>query len=126
MDHIDEHLATAATSDKYSPAIQAALAIGKRTLNRYYNMTDHSELYRIAIRMSLLVFLLSILIFLVVLHPRHKLQYFQKAHWKPEWVAAAEQILRDEFDRTYRFREEPTTPDVPMVSRHLFPERKSR
>jgi hypothetical protein len=48
MDHIDSHLATAARNTKYSPSIRAALALGKRTLNRYYNKTDHSEVYRIA------------------------------------------------------------------------------
>jgi hypothetical protein len=48
MDHIDEHLATAAIDRKYPLAIKAALAIGKRTLNRYYDKTDHSEVYRIA------------------------------------------------------------------------------
>jgi hypothetical protein len=50
MDHIDEHLATAATGTNrvYPLAIKAALAIGKRTLNRYYNQTDHSNIFRIA------------------------------------------------------------------------------
>jgi hypothetical protein len=48
MDHIDEHLATAALESKYPLAIKAALAIGKRTLNRYYDKTDHSEVFRIA------------------------------------------------------------------------------
>lgn len=48
MDHIDEYLATAATSNKYCPAIKAALAIGKKTINRYYDKTDHSEVFRIA------------------------------------------------------------------------------
>jgi hypothetical protein len=48
MDHIDQHLATAAIDNKYNPAIRAALAIGKKTLNRYYDRTDHSEVYRIA------------------------------------------------------------------------------
>ena len=42
MDHIDKHLATAAIDRKHP------LAIGKRTLNRYYDKTDHSEVYRIA------------------------------------------------------------------------------
>ena len=51
MDHIDEHLASASISQKYDPAIRAALAIGKKTLNRYYDRTDHSELYRIAMGM---------------------------------------------------------------------------
>jgi len=51
MDHIDKFLATAAdsgNSSKLSPAIRAALAIGKTTLNKYYNLTDQSEVYRIA------------------------------------------------------------------------------
>lgn len=48
MDHIDAHLAMAAQSAVYSPSIRAALAIGKKTLNRYYNKTDYSEVYRIA------------------------------------------------------------------------------
>jgi hypothetical protein len=51
MDHIDEHLATAASSDQYCVAIKAALAIGKKTLNRYYDKTDHSEVFRIAMGM---------------------------------------------------------------------------
>jgi hypothetical protein len=33
---------------KISKAIRAALALGKQTLNRYYNKTDHSDVYRIA------------------------------------------------------------------------------
>ena len=41
-------LATAALEADYPTAIKAALAIGKKTLNRYYNKTDHSEIFRIA------------------------------------------------------------------------------
>ncbi|KAF8168385.1 hypothetical protein B0H34DRAFT_628546, partial [Crassisporium funariophilum] len=73
MDHLDSHLATAIGNAKYSVALKAALAMGKKTLNRYYNKTDHSEVYRIA----------------MVLHPRHKLQYFQDVNWQPEWIDAA-------------------------------------
>jgi hypothetical protein len=51
MDHIDEHLATATLSADYSKAIKAALAIGKATLNWYYNKKDHSEIYRITMGM---------------------------------------------------------------------------
>jgi hypothetical protein len=56
MDHIDEHLATAAIDrvNKYPLAIKAALAIGKKTLNRYYDKTDHSEVFRIAMGMYFL------------------------------------------------------------------------
>jgi hypothetical protein len=48
MDHLDEHLASATTSHKYDPSIRAAIAIEKKTLNRYYDQTDHMELYCIA------------------------------------------------------------------------------
>jgi hypothetical protein len=47
MDHIDAHLATASKNLKLSPAIRASLALGKTHLNKYYDMTDHSEVYRI-------------------------------------------------------------------------------
>ena len=45
MDHLDEDLASAALSPKYDASIRAALSIGKKTLNYYYDQTDHSELY---------------------------------------------------------------------------------
>jgi hypothetical protein len=48
MDHIDERFATDAMNSSYEPAIWASLGVAKATLNCYYNMTDHSEVYRIA------------------------------------------------------------------------------
>jgi hypothetical protein len=44
MDHINKHLATAAIDNEYPLAIKVALAIGKKTLNRYYDKTDHSTM----------------------------------------------------------------------------------
>ena len=63
MDHINEHLSTAAIGNKYSPAIKAALAISKKTLNRYYNKTNQSEVYRITMGMTFKF--ISIIIFLI-------------------------------------------------------------
>ena len=60
MDRIDEHLATAATNNKYNAAMRAALAVGKKTLNRYYDRTDHSEVYRIAMSMYFAFFFLCL------------------------------------------------------------------
>ena len=45
MDHIDSKLATDASDNKYPLSIWAALTVGKKTLNRYYNKTDHSEVF---------------------------------------------------------------------------------
>jgi len=101
MDHINNFLATSA-EQQYSPAIRAALAIGKNTINKYYNMTDQSEVYRIAMsmlfRLSTYCDLLNSN--LLVLHPRHKLKYFKKHNWEATWIDTARQIVRDEFDRS--------------------------
>jgi hypothetical protein len=48
MDHVDEVLTTHSRDAKLSPAIQAACRLAKATMNRYYNKTDHSENFRIA------------------------------------------------------------------------------
>ncbi|THU87433.1 hypothetical protein K435DRAFT_584645, partial [Dendrothele bispora CBS 962.96] len=68
------------------PAIHAAVSIAKKTLNRYYDKTDHSEVYRIA----------------MILHPRHKLSYFESAGWDKEWIDTANGICREEFERKYK------------------------
>ncbi|KIL56859.1 hypothetical protein M378DRAFT_88699, partial [Amanita muscaria Koide BX008] len=52
MDHIDSVMTANIESNKYSPAIQAALGVGQRTLNRYYGKTDYSETYRVAMSKS--------------------------------------------------------------------------
>ncbi|TDL13592.1 hypothetical protein BD410DRAFT_735159 [Rickenella mellea] len=85
MDHIDETLATHSLDPRYQRCIQTSLTIGKKTLNRYYNLTDDSEVYRIA----------------MVLHPRHKLNYFKNARWEESWINTARDIVRDEFERSY-------------------------
>jgi hypothetical protein len=58
MDHIDKVLATSSDSPhQFGPSIRAALAVGKNTMNRYYNKTDHSEVYRIAMGKSSYIYL---------------------------------------------------------------------
>ena len=103
MDHIDAHLATLSQDLKFSPAIRASLALGKTHMNKYYNMTYHSEVYRIVMsKFSFLSNHLSHLRFYwTVLHPRHKLQYFRNANWSEEWIATATSIVREEFERAY-------------------------
>ncbi|KAJ7811653.1 hypothetical protein B0H13DRAFT_1550783, partial [Mycena leptocephala] len=73
MDRIDQDFATRSLSSDYHPAIRIALSLGKATLNKYYDKTDHSETYRIA----------------MILHPKHKLAYFRKAGWEDAWIRSA-------------------------------------
>ncbi|KIJ90205.1 hypothetical protein K443DRAFT_37414, partial [Laccaria amethystina LaAM-08-1] len=85
MDYIDKHLASGAVNAKYLPSIRASMLLGKQLLNKYYNMTDHSEVYRIA----------------MVLDPKRKLDYFRSAGWEEEWIETARGIIEAEFDRGY-------------------------
>ena len=48
MNHINNHLVTAAINDDYPLALKATLAISKKTLNQYYKKTDDTEVYCIA------------------------------------------------------------------------------
>lgn len=53
MDHIDDILTEQAlNTEAFLPAIRAACSLSKQTLNRYYNKTDESENYRIAMSTS--------------------------------------------------------------------------
>jgi hypothetical protein len=102
MDHINEILTTQSRDLNLKPSICTALSIVKKTLN-YYNKTDHSEVYQIAMG-ELQLNLKSTLwsnSHLLVLHPHHKLKYLEKAGWHADWISAAEGIVRAEFEHLY-------------------------
>ena len=104
MDHIDEYLAMASQDLSYSKAICAALALGKQTLNRYYDKTDQSKVYTGKpphIRSYFLCFYDHWNS--PVLHQHHKLNYFKKARWEDNWIETAQDIVYTEFDQTYAF-----------------------
>lgn len=103
MDHIDRVLATNAIENRSGLAVQAALSIGKKTLNHYYSKTDLSNIYRIAMGTYYHLFpYLFAKLSLPVLHPRHKLDYFKKANWQQDWINVATAIVRDEYEHTYK------------------------
>jgi hypothetical protein len=55
MDHIDKMLTTSSLNSIHLPSICAILSIGKKTLNHYYNATDQSEVYWIAMSEFILI-----------------------------------------------------------------------
>ena len=57
MDHLDQHLASSALDLTLPVSIRAAASMGKRSLNKYYTMTDLSEVYRIAMGKSFVIYL---------------------------------------------------------------------
>jgi hypothetical protein len=95
MDTIDEVLAINALFSKYSVAIHAALSVGKKTLNCYYEKTDFLKTYCIAMGISsfTLHFIIAYCPLLSVLHPHYKLNYFKSAKWEDDWIKAATQLV---------------------------------
>ena len=95
-------ITAASNNEAYSPAIRAALKLGIKILDKYYSLTDNSEVYRIAMGKSVIISTKqNCLIFFQVLHPKHKLKYFKKQGWDEAWIATAEEIVRDEFKKNY-------------------------
>ncbi|TFY79033.1 hypothetical protein EWM64_g4980 [Hericium alpestre] len=84
MDKLDLGL-NPATQKHYHPAIRAAMKLARNKMDRYWNMTDLSSTYRIA----------------MVLHPGLKLQYFRNHHWEDEWIETAENLVREEYAHHY-------------------------
>ena len=63
MDHLDQHLTTSMLDLSLPVSICAAATLGKCTLNKYYMMTDLSEMYQIAMsKVSILFFNYLVLI----------------------------------------------------------------
>lgn len=116
MDAIDEALATGIIDNNIlSEPIRHALSIGKKTLNKYYALTDNSTIYRMAMSTSRFLFLVEyVLTRMIVLHPSFKLEYFRKAGWSDEWIAEAVTVTREHWERRYK-PSEPTAVDSAMV-----------
>ncbi|KAJ3967637.1 hypothetical protein EV361DRAFT_480009 [Lentinula raphanica] len=86
MDAIDEAFASGIVQcETLSAPVCHALSIGKRTLNKYYQLTDDSYVYRMAI----------------VLHPSRKVDYLRKAGWQEAWIDKAVAVTRENWERTF-------------------------
>ncbi|KAL6302532.1 hypothetical protein BKA93DRAFT_710194, partial [Sparassis latifolia] len=85
MDTIDKMLKPGIGSRTYHPAIQAAMKLGKATMNRYYSKTDLSNVYRIT----------------MVLHPGLELEYFCQHAWEANWIEEAKRLTHEEYHKHY-------------------------
>lgn len=107
MDKIDTFFTKCVReSSNVNPAIRAATIHAKATLNKYYELMDHSEVYRISMSMIIIFFfyLFKLTSLALVLHPKYKLRYFRKAGWDEAWITTSRQLVEDEFDRYYKNR----------------------
>ncbi|KAJ2933763.1 hypothetical protein H1R20_g3333, partial [Candolleomyces eurysporus] len=85
MDHMHAELMKSVKDENLNASLHSALTLGVDLLNKYYSLTDESEVYRIAI----------------VLHPAYKFCYLKKAQWPEAWISTAEGIVCKEFQLVY-------------------------
>ena len=72
-------------------------------------------------KLFILILIYVLQVFFTVLHPRHKLQYFEKAGG--EEIKTSRNIVRTKFNQTYAFmdvEEQSNTPPPPSVCNILF------
>ena len=55
MDKMHAKLTVAVENIDYSPSLKVALSLGKSVLDKYYSLSDESEIYRIAVGMYNLI-----------------------------------------------------------------------
>lgn len=104
MDTINQRLATKhKETAKYNFAIWTAMGLAKKTLNKYYELSDASEVYRIAMSKSENALkLYAAYLRPAVLHPSYKKAYFEHVGWEAEWINIAEGLVRKQFDMKYK------------------------
>ncbi|GJE85026.1 hAT transposon family protein [Phanerochaete sordida] len=94
IDIITGKLLEAMTNDELPAQVRYGAALGYRLLNKYYSATDESIMYRCA----------------MLLHPKYKVDYFRNQKWKADWITAAIEILRSEWEDHYKPKPDETAP----------------
>ena len=70
-------------------------------MNKYYNLTDESEIYRVSIGTLSVLSVRNCLTLVIALHPGLKLQYFKDNKWPQHWQDEAITITQRIFDNEY-------------------------
>lgn len=110
---MDQVLENGTGNTSLPDSIRVALALARRTLNRYYGKTDLSVAYRVS--MCAYIYLLPVHTsnahMPLVLHPEYKTAYWKEAGWPSDWIAEGIRLLREIYRRDYA--------DLPLTSEEL-------
>ena len=100
MDKMHAELTAAAENVEYSPTLQAALELGKisSTSTTHFQMTLRDTGLQ---WVCIICFQYHSKCIYLVLHPKHKLRYFEKQNWEENWIKTAEEIVQEEFKQNY-------------------------
>lgn len=101
MDKLDEKFATGILDDRVlSAPLRHAVSIGKRTMNKYYELSDSSDIYRMSMGTCLCCLISpSDVNVSLVLHPSYKTTYFDRLNWDKLWIEEALRITCEAWKR---------------------------
>ncbi|GJF00030.1 hypothetical protein PsYK624_163070 [Phanerochaete sordida] len=100
IDIITGRLLEAMEKPSLPAQVRYGAALGYRLLNKYYSVTDESVMYRCAI----------------MLHPKHKLDYFRQQKWKADWITTAVDLLRTQWEDHYKPKPDENAPTASSQS----------
>ncbi len=111
MDKIDQVLATIAASLSFPTLIQVAINMARCMLNCYYDCTDYSKVYCIAMgEYNVICANAMHPKGDLVLHLLLKLNYFCRVGWESEWIKTARNIIQLEYKCSYKGQYNEVTP----------------
>ena len=107
IDLLTRHLDTFRDNDTLLPVIRQVSRLGLAMLNKYYQATDSTPNYRIAMSKSNFYMYICIMrshwpLHTLVLHPAYKTRYFEKHGWPQDWRNEAVELVRREWATRYR------------------------
>ena len=101
------------TSSFPRPSVPPWLSANKHFTTIITKRTSRMSIGSQWVRLLIILFIYVLQVFFTVLHPRHKLQYFEKAGWEEGWIKTSRDIVRTEFDQTYAFMDVEEQSDAP-------------
>lgn len=96
-----------ALEEMTSPVLRNSVQRMLVVLKKYYELTDSSKMYRLAVREYSNFYTLTHRLNISVLHPSLKLQYLKKAQWEEKWISTSEEILQSTFQKYYQVKPAP-------------------
>lgn len=82
--------------------IRTSAAKARAVMNKYYNKSDDSRMYRLCMSKLHFIFDINHTKFLAVLHLKYKMMYFHKEQWESAWIDVARDMLRYEWETFYK------------------------
>lgn len=103
MDGLFDALDDFASDRTKLPTVCMAAKWGVTVLQKYYGLSDDSQVFRIAMsKCNLLCYFVYWADPQSVLHPAYKTMYFRNHKWPEDWIKTAVDLLHADWEKNYK------------------------